>query len=253
MSNRNFKKNVLMGNGIMKRDGTFDMGYLQGKSEFNFTYDIEKFKEGSPLVLIGQETKECTCELKCGLAEFSPENAQISLGGIELVTTGSAQSVVDGDNQERTFGGNFGGAGYQYISLDGPAVTGLTIKNQAEDETYVEGTDYLLFGNLQYVLRLPGGDIAEDETVRVVYGYTQVAGKQINLGSSFDMEFGTTTFVHPRSKWNKKKITIHLHKSQAAGSIAFGFEDGKFGVNDFTVSGIFSEEHGNFGYIHWED
>jgi hypothetical protein len=253
MSNRNFKKNVLMGNGIIKQDGVFDMGYLQGKTEVNFTYDIEKFKEGAPLVLIGQETKECTFELKAGVAEFSPENASIQLGGIEVITTGTPQTVSDGSNQQRTFGGNFGGSGYQYISLDGPAVTGLVLKNLDEDVTYVENVDYMLFGVLAQVIRLPGGDIAEGETVRVHYGYTQVAGKQINLGSSFDLEFGETTFVHPRSKWNKKKITVHMYKSQASGNINFGFEDGKFGVNECVWSGIYSEEHGCFGYVHWED
>ena len=253
MANRNFLKHITMGLGVLKWDG-FDLGYLKNNVQYDFSYEIEEFKTDVPLVLVGQTTKELLASLKAGVAEVSPENAAIALGGLTVLQSGTTVTISDAANQTRTFGGNFAGSGYQFLSLDGPDATGLILKDPTETTTYVAGTDYLLLGVSDKVLRLPGGAIPEDGQVRQEYAYTGITGQQINLGTQYSLGIGELEFVHRRPN-NNKNITVRMHKAQTDGKMSYNWQEQSFIVNDVTFKAIKSDEHPNspMGWIHWEN
>ncbi len=254
MANRYFMKNCLLGLGVASWDG-FNLGYTKNQAKFDFSYDIEQFKTDAPLVLTGQTTKELMCSFTVGLAELSPQNVGIMLGGLNVQVTGGLVTIGPSDNQTRTFNGNFyGTSGYQFLSLDGINSVGLVLKSADGQTTYLNGVDYFLLGASDVVLRLPGGAIPVDGQVQVTYQYTKAMGEQVNLGAVFNMNIGRFDFVHKRQNFHKLPVSLRMHKAQANGAISFNFQESTHMVNDLVVNGIYSDEHplNPMGYIHWQ-
>jgi len=248
--------NVSMGLGALTVNSV-DVGYLKGKVNYKYAYEIEKFETGVPLKLQGQITKKLSASLTATLAELSAENMAMALGGLSISTVTAVEvTIADGDNQERTFA-SIGGAGLECIQL-GPGTPAtlfntLVVENSAENTTYTAGTDYLLDPTSGKVWRNPAGSITSGQTVRVSYKYTPTAGKQINLGVTFSLSQVPLTFVHTKPNTNKD-ITVVMHKCSANGTVDINFDEQNFILNDVTFDAI--EDTTNaahpFGYIYEE-
>lgn len=241
--------NVSLGNGVLQYNGV-DVGFLKGDVQYRYNYSIEDFKTGVPLQLAGSITKEVIAELTAPIAELSVANIAMALGGLTPVSTGSAQSVLVGSPSVRTFA-TYGGGGLEAIVLDGPAVTSLVLKSSDDVTTYTEGTDYLLMPDSGVVYRNPNGSIPSGATVNASYGYTQVTGQQINLGTQFSLAQGELTFTHT-SPVTGKDITVKMWLATTNGQFEISFAEENFIINNVTFKAVRDASHPTnpLGYIH---
>ncbi|MGE0493285.1 MAG: hypothetical protein AB7S38_29020 [Vulcanimicrobiota bacterium] len=235
----NFQE-VSLGNGALSYNGV-DVGFLKGDVTLRYNYDILDFKTGIPLKLQGSINREIICEIEAGVAQLSAANMSMALGGLTIATTGSTTSINDAANQERTFGGSYQGSGIEFILLDGPSATSLVIKNTAEDTTYTAGTDYLLLGTLNVVIRLSGGSISSGQTVRVAYDYQNITGKQINLGNQVSLAQVPLVFTHTRP--NGKLITVNFWKASVNGQFENVFSESDFIINRPLFRSVADEDN----------
>lgn len=248
-------KNVTMGNGVLKANGV-DVGFLKGDVAYRYNYDIERFKTGVPKVLRGSVTKEIVAELTAPLAELSTANIALALGGLPVVTTGSPVVIGSGAPSVRTFSPFNGG---EAIVLDGPGVTTATlnIEPTGGGTPYTAGTDYLLIpgvgGSTSFVYRNPDGNIPSGATVDATYTYTQVAGKQVNLGVQFSLEELDLEFVH-RSPVTGLNKTVKMWKANSNGQFEINFAEENFLINNVTFEAVFDDSHPTnpLGYYHDE-
>lgn len=246
---------VALGLGMLSFNGV-DVGFLKEQVNYKYSYEIEKFKSGVPRKLQGSVTKELVSELTAGVAELSAENMAMALGGLDITTTGSTQTINDAANQERTFAA-WGDSGLEAILLDGPQVASLVVKNTAEDTTYVAGDDYWLIpGNSVapgLVYANPDGDISSGQTVRVAYTYEEITGKKVKLGTQFSLQQATLQFVHTRPQTGKL-VTIVMWKASVNGTLDWNFQEDSFTVNNVTFEAVEDTSHADepMGYVLFE-
>lgn len=245
--------NVSMGNGLLKWNGV-DVGFLKGDVNYKYNYEIEDFKTGVPLTLHGSVTKEVVAELTAPLAELKVANIAMALGGLPIVSTGSAQTVTAGTPSVRTFT-DFG-QGVQGIVLDGPAATSVVVKSSDDVTTYTQGTDYFVLPGVAspaIVYRNANGTIPADATVNVSYGYTAVTGNQVNLGTQFSLAQGDLEFIHTSPVSGKKKTT-KMWKATTNGQFEINYAEGQFLINNVTFKAVFDSTHSTnpLGYFHEE-
>jgi hypothetical protein len=252
----NFDK-VSLGTGALEYDGV-DVGFLKGNVEWNYEYDVKKFKTGVPRKLQGQIVAELSSSLKAGYAELSAENVALALGGLSITTTTDTPvSVPFGGTPEEsvgvfTFAADANGVQMIQLAPGIPiaSVSSITIKSADEVTTYAS-SKYLVFPNTGKIYKITtgSGDIPDGATVHVAYTYTPIAGKRINLGTQFSLPTAPVTFTHTRPNTGKDVI-IHIPKAAISGTVKLVFDEENFIVNDITLDAV--EDASNptypFGY-----
>ena len=257
--------NVTMGGGVLKINDV-DVGFLRGDVVFRYEYETEEFKTGVPLTLQGSVTREVNAQLSAPLAEITPENLGIVLGGIE--PEAQAGDLVDktGAFEEHTFEAAKWSdeSGIEVIKLGNPDDSDRAVQlsaggdapvmvDESEEVTYSEGSDYIVDYTTGYVYRNPAGSITQGQVVKVKYKYTPDAARQLNLGHQFSLTDVKLEFVHTNPNVNKK-ITVVLWKARTTGSIRMNFSESKWIVNQVTFKGIYDQSHSDnpMGYVHFE-
>lgn len=173
------------------------------------------------------------------------ENIGLFSGADQVVQiAGTLVTVADNDNQEKTFAVAAGEATAQSITLDGPNVGSLVIKNTSELTTYTVNTDYILVNSSTgraRVYRNPGGAIGSLATVRVSYTHTPPASQRLLIGDSTRTTIPTLLnlkfeFENPAN--DAKKRNCIMHKGSCSGELKLDFEDGKFHLLDVEVEAL---------------
>jgi len=244
--------NCTMGNGDLWINDV-PVGFLKGDVEYSHEYSIEEFKTGVPSMLRGSITKEVTATLKAPLAELTAENLAIALGGLTPAETPGSLVDKTATFESLTFVDDTTGGPMQRIKL-GPttardlAVTisgeadAPVIKDATEALLYIEDTDYVVDYDSGYVYRLPGGDIGEDDIVKVKYKYTPPASKQINLGVVFALADVKVEFRHTRPQ-DGKLVTVIMWKANADGKASLKFAEGSWNINEVTFKAVYDATH----------
>lgn len=233
----NFAK-VSAGSGILKVAGT-DLGFLKGQGKIVLNRELLELRTGVPKKFQGALVKEMIHRIEMPVAELDADTLS-KCSGFTPVTSvlGVLTQVLDAANQEKTFGGGWGGSDvFEFITLDGPNVENLAVKNVAEAVTYVAGTDYFLLDDLGVVLRIEGGAIASGATVRLIYDYTPVASKRLNIGKDFAI-FNLTDVEFTHTRPDGKKVRHFMHKAQASGNVELSYDTE---ASDFIMTNFMCE------------
>lgn len=222
---------VTLGTGTLELGGS-DAGFLKGDVKFTRTLDSKDFESGVPLMLEGKVAIREKVAVETPLAQLSIGNLAKAAATITIHTeAGTPVTVADGANQEKVFAA-YGGGGLQAIVLDGPDVTSLVVKNTAESTTYTAGVDYLLDDDLGIVWRIPTGAITAGQTVRVAYGYTPSAYKELRFGKTFTFVATSVKFEHT-SPVSGKVDEIFLPKAYGSGNLELTYKE-----EDFLISNV---------------
>ncbi len=72
----------------------------------------------------------------------------------------------------------------RYVELAHENVSSLVVKNEAEDTTYAEGSDYEFSARLGMFKALPGGSIADGAVLHLSYSYGSVSRSRIIAADS---------------------------------------------------------------------
>lgn len=244
---------VTVGAGTLSIGGV-DVGFLKGPVKVTLSHEKLQLKTGVPRRLQGSIITEMMHKIEAPLVELSAESIAKASGFVPVSTVaGTPVTVNDAANQERTFA-DFGGGAMQVITLDGPTVTGLTVKSEDEATTYTVNDDYILDAEIGRVYRNPGGAIAEDETVRVNYGYTPAASKRLNIGAAWQvLDLEDVIFTHTRPDGREFKAV--MHKAQAAGNVDLDFstEANDFVMMNFVCEAIEDATHPEAPLGYWDD
>ncbi len=254
-----------MGAGSLKINDV-DVGFLKGDVVFRYEYEIEEFKTGVPLTLRGSVTREVNAQLSAPLAEITPGNIGMVLGGI-------APSSLMGDPIDKT--GTFeahtfatapwsGMSGMEVIKLGldedpsrhimlGSGEDDPLIVDSEESGVYVPGDDYIVDYTTGYIYRNPSGSIPAGGVVKAKYILIPSASKQVNLGYQFGLSDVKLEFVHINPNLNKK-ITVLFWKARTMGSARITFSESRWIVNQVTFKGIYDNTHSEnpMGYVHFE-
>lgn len=223
-------RNTTLGNGLLSIGG-IDAGFLKGSVKVTRNVDQAVFESGIPLQPQGRVITKETIQLTAPLGELTVENLSAVSGTIPVTSNaGSATTVSMG--QEKTFAVPVLG-GLEYILLDGPAVTSLVVKNQAESTTYTASTDYLLDAARGVLYRNPAGAITSLQVVHLGYSYTIPASKQIDLGKYFVFNETDVTFTHV-SPVSGKTWTVHFWRAQGSAEIDLNFDETNYVITSVT-------------------
>jgi len=220
------ENNVTIGGAQVLFD-SYDVGYTEGDIEINREVQVKEGKDGIPLQIYIQVPIEENWKIKIPMVESTAENiSRASSNLVAVSTSGAVVNVTDGANQERTFAAWHGGS-LQAIVLDGPSISGLVVKDQAETTTYVANTDYILDAAKGIVYRNPGGAIPSGATVRVHYSYTPVATEEIKLGINLPIVNKKVEFLHI-SPVSGDVLHYCYWKCQGTGNLDLGFKKQEF-------------------------
>lgn len=238
--------NVTLGTGAIEYNSV-DIGFLKGNVEWNYEYDIKKFKTGVPRKLQGQIVAELNASLKGSYAELKASNVAMALGGLSVSTTTITPVVVPFGGTPAESVGVFTFAadavsGLESIQLaPGVVISGvssITVKSADEVTTYAAGK-WIVLPNTGKIYRIVtgSGDIPSGATVHVAYTYTPVSGKRINLGTQFSLPAQELRFTHTRPNTGKDVI-IYMPKAVINGSVKLTFDEENFIVNDVTFDAV---------------
>ena len=238
----------------------YDVGYLKDKSEFKYSYVLDEFKTGTPLMFRGQVAKEVTCSLTSKYAELVMDNLKFAIGGQNVINTGGSKTVA---KEEVLTVGQAGD--YYYVLLDGGTVTadpGFTCKGTPlVAQTGAAVGDYIFYPATGLVVRVPTSAkwLTTEATLTTiaVYTYITIESADLQLGSSFTIESNTVAFTH-LSPTSGKVIMVVLYDAMVGGNISLGFDENNYILNDVEVKGIYHEKFaqgsganatGGFGFI----
>lgn len=242
---------VSMGNGVLKHNNR-NVGYLKGDVNFDYSYEIEDFKVGVPMRLVGSICKELTCSLKAPLAELSPDNIAMALGGLPVVGA-SGEDQVTVTAGQFTFA-PFGDSGLEGVLLSGPDPTGIVVTSDPAGTTYQAGSDYFVIPGQGVIYRVEDGDIPEGADVLITYTRTPFGSDTIALGAQFSLEQKRLDFYHT-SPVTGKTVHLVLWKCTVSGKLSWNFAEGSVHINNVEFKGISDDLNhptNPFGYIEIE-
>lgn len=221
--------------------GNTNVGFLE-KFQARKSGEALKLFNKTPEVFRGQILTKRQHIWTASLYEGSMENIGLFSGADQVVNiAGSTVTIADGDNQEKTFAVAPGDGATQSITLDGPNIGSLVIKNVAEDDTFDVNADYILINSTTgraRVYRNPGGAIPSLATVRLTYTHTPPASKRLLIGDSSRTTIPTLLnlrFEHENPANDAKKRNCIMHRGSCSGELKLDFEDGKFQMLDVEI------------------
>lgn len=237
------------------RNGTWvDIGITEGDIEFGRQTEIKQLLDGIPLNVVGQALIKEIYSIKVPAVEVTPENISRAALNIPITTiAGGTITVSDGANQERIFAASPDNP-FERIILDGGAIvaSSVTVKNQAENVTYVEGTHYNVDYTKGLIYRIPvaSGGIASGATVRVNYQWVQLASKRLYLGKNLPITYRAIRLTHV-SPINGATYLIVLNKVQGSGALTLNVKKEDFWKLEmnFTALPDATQTLGPIGYI----
>lgn len=245
-------ENITLGLGDLYVNGQL-VGWLKNKVDYQYEYDVKKFKSGVPKKLQCKIVAELTASLKAGVAEMNAENLSRALGQLPVSTiTSGTVTVSTAETHTPVLDPTTGKYWCRLGSGAGRANTFATVvvKDITATTTYVANTDYTIDAATGILEIVSGGAIVAGDSLKVTYGYHTIAGKKIALGATFTLNNVEIAFVHTKPNGGKK-VWIVMWLAAVTGKIGLSFDEENFIVNDMEFEAVEDTSHSTepFGYI----
>lgn len=177
-----------------------DVGLTEGDIEAERQTEVKELEDKIPLTTILQVPIRETWLLRIPMVESGIQNMSRVAANIPVHVQDATPVAVPfggtpASSQSRTFADNVLGP-LQVIDLGTTNISAVTVKNAAENVTYVVNDDYFIDGPRGKIYRNPTGDIPEDGVVHVAWTHTPVAYNELRLGINSPITNRKVDIVH---------------------------------------------------------
>lgn len=227
---------VVVGDGSQITAGTAqvlidgrDVGYCKGKLAMAREVENLIVEAGIPKSTVAQIFLKENYNLEIPMIQVNNmDNLSLVMGIDKRVQDDTPVVVAFGgspsESQSYTFASRNGSVP-KFIRLRGLNISSVTVKNAAEDTTYDEGDDYIIFNAASgLIMATPGGALASGTpTVHVAYTHTPVEFEELLLGGIPDFAYHEIDYLHvsPNGGW---LLHYKFWRTQGDGSVDLSFD-----------------------------